>query len=66
MELCTANLQSRFAGEGEQEESFGSAGKTVGLFLCLEKARGIPRMSLMGITQDAASGGCECGRAELL
>lgn len=54
MELCVANLQSSFMSEGEQEESFESAGKNVNLFLCHAKAQGIPRMYLMRITQDAA------------
>lgn len=54
MELCVANLQSSFVGEGEQAESFESAGKNVDLFLCRTKAQGIPRMYLMSITQDVA------------
>lgn len=54
MELCIANLQSSFVGEGEQGESFESAGINVDLFLCHAKARGIPRMYLMSITQDGA------------
>lgn len=54
MELCIANLQSSFVGEGEQEESFESAGKNVDLFLCHAKAQGIPRMYVMSVTQDMA------------
>lgn len=47
-------LQSSSVGEGEQEESFESAGKNVDLFLCQAKAWGTPRMYLMSITQDMA------------
>lgn len=57
MELCIANLQSSFVGEGEQEESFESPGKNVALFLCHAEAWSIPRMYLTSILRTWPSGG---------